>query len=64
MTLEQELIELVGLGAAESVRDTGFSFSYISIRSGSLINIKSVSESTKYVGQLFISILTLMGFVP
>ena len=62
MTLKQEIIELVKLSAAESVEDVGFSSSCISIRSGSLISIKSISESTKYIGQLFISILTLTGF--
>jgi len=42
----------------------GFSSSYISVGTGSLIKIKSVSKSAKYIGQLFISILTLMGFGP
>ena len=49
MTLEQEIIELVGLSATESVGDTGFSSPCISIRTGSLIRIKSVSESAKYL---------------
>jgi len=43
MALEQEIIELVGLSAAESVRDVGFSSSWISIGSRSLIRIKGVS---------------------
>ena len=62
MALEQEIIELVRLSAAEGVGDMGFNFSCISIGTGSLIKIKSVSKSAKYVSQLFISILTLMGF--
>ena len=64
MVLEQEIIELVRLSAAEDVRDTDFSSPFISIETRSLIRIKCVSKSAKYVGQLFISILTLMGFGP
>ena len=64
MVLEQEIIELVRLSAAESIRDMGFSFPWISIRSGSLISIKGVSKSAKHLGQLFISIITLMEFGP
>jgi len=62
MASEQEIIKLVRLSAAEGVGDTGFSSSCISIRTGSLIKIKSVSKSAKYVSQLFISILTLTVF--
>ena len=62
MTLEQEIIKLVRLSATEGIRDTGFSFPCISIRTRSLIRIKSVSELAEYVSQLFISIITLMGF--
>ena len=62
MALEQEIIKLVRLSAAESVRNVGFSFPCISIGSGSLIRIKSVSKLTKYFGQLFISIITLTEF--
>ena len=62
MALEQEIIELVKLSAAESVRNTGFNSPWISIRSGSLISIKDVSKSAEYLGQLFISIIALLGF--
>ena len=62
MILEQEIIELVRLSATESVGDVGFSSSCISIRTGGLIRVKSLSELTKYIGQLFISILTPMEF--
>jgi len=64
MVLEQEIIELVRLSAAKSVGNAGFSFSCISIGSGSLIRIKSVSKSAKYLGQLFISIIAPTGFGP
>ena len=64
MALEQEIIKLVRLSATESVRDVGFSLPCISIGTGSLIRIKCVSKSAKYIGQLFISILTLIGFEP
>jgi len=64
MVLEQEIIKLVRLSATEGVRNVGFSFPCISIRTGSLIRIKCVSKSAKYVGQLFISILTLTEFEP
>ena len=62
MILKQEIIELVRLSATESVGDVGFSFSCISIRTEGLIRVKSISELTKYIGQLFISILTLTEF--
>ena len=64
MALEQEIIELVRLSATESVRDVGFSSSWIIIRSGSLIRVKSVSKLAKYLGQLFISIIAPIGFRP
>jgi len=64
MALEQEIIELVKLSAIEGVRDVGFSSPSISIGTGSLIRIKSVSESAKYFGQLFISIIAPMEFGP
>ena len=62
--LKQEIIELVRLSATKSIREIGFSSSWISIRSGSLIGIKCVSKSTKYVSQLFISIIALSKFWP
>ena len=62
MTLKQEIIKLVKLSAAESVGDVGFSLPCISIGTRSLIRIKCVSKSAKYIGQLFISIITPMGF--
>jgi len=62
MTLEQEIIELIRLSAAESVRDIGLSSSYISIGTRSLIKIKYISKLAEYFGQLFISILTLIEF--
>ena len=62
MTLKQEIIELVRLSATESIRDAGFSSSYISIRNRSLIRIKCVSKSAKYFGQLFISIIAPIRF--
>jgi len=62
VTLKQEIIKLVRLSAAEGVGNVGFSFPCISIGTGSLIKIKCVSKSAKYVNQLFISILTLMEF--
>ena len=62
--MEQEIIKLVRLSAAESVGDVSFSSPWISIGSGSLIRIKSVSKSAKYFGQLFISIITLTGLGP
>ena len=64
MTFKQEIINLVKLSAAEGVGDVGFSFPCISIGTGSLIRVKCVSKSAKYVGQLFISILTLTEFGP
>ena len=62
MALKQEIIELVRLSAAESVGDVGFSSPWISIRSRSLIRVKSVNKSAKYFGQLLISIIIPMGF--
>ena len=53
-TLKQEIIELVRLSATEGVGDAGFSYSWIII--------KSIDKSTKYISQLFISIIVLMGF--
>ena len=64
MILKQEIIKLVKLSAAESVRDAGFSFPYISIGTRSLIRIKCVSKSAKYFGQLFFSIIALTEFRP
>jgi len=64
MILEQKIIELVKLSTTEDVRDAGFSSSCIGIGTGSLIRIKCVSKSAKYIGQLFISILTPMVFGP
>ena len=60
--LKQEIIELVRLGATESIRDVGFSSSWISIRTRGLITIKGVYKLTEYTGQLFISIIVLTGF--
>ena len=64
MTLEQKIIELVKLSTTEGVGDAGFSSPCIGIGTRSLIRIKCVSKSAKYIGQLFISILTLMEFGP
>ena len=49
MALEQKIIELIRLSTAESVGDTGFSLTCISIGTRSLIRIKCVSKSTKYL---------------
>jgi len=49
VTLEQEIIELVRLSATKGVKDVGFSFLWISIRTKGLISIKYVSKLTKYV---------------
>ena len=62
MTLKQENFELVRLSAAKSIENVNFSSLWVSIRTGGLISIKSVSKLTKYVGQLFNSIVTLIGF--
>ena len=62
MALEQEIIKLVRLSTTESVGNVGFSSPWISIRSGSLIRIKSISKLAKYFSQLFISIIAPMGF--
>ena len=64
MALEQKIIELVRLSATESIGDVGFSPPCISIGTGSLIRIKSVSKLAEYFSQLFISIITPMGFEP
>ena len=64
MALEQEIIELVRLSTTEDIGDVGFSSPCISIGTRSLIRIKSVSKLAKYLGQLFISIIALMGFGP
>ena len=62
MALEQEIIKLVRLSIAEDVRNVGFSSPCISIGTGSLIRIKNVSKLAKYISQLFISIITSVGF--
>ena len=64
MALKQKIIELVRLSVTEDVGDTDFSSPCISIGTGSLIRIKSVSKLAKYVGQLFISIFTPTEFGP
>ena len=64
MTLKEEIIELVGLSATEHFRNVGFGSPCISIRTEGLIRVKIISELTKYVDQLFISILILTGFRP
>jgi len=56
------MIELVRLSTTKSVGDVGFSSPWISIRTRGLISIKSIGMSTKYVSQLFISIIVLTGF--
>ena len=60
--MEQEIIELVRLSAAEGVKDVGFSSPCISIRFRGLIRVKSISELAEYFSQLFISIIALMEF--
>ena len=62
MALEQEIIKLIRLNATEGVRNMSFSSPCISIGTRSLIRIKNVSKSAEYFGQLFISIITPMGF--
>ena len=62
MILKQEIIKLVRLSATEDVGNVGFNSPYISIGTRSLIRIKSVSKLAEYVGQLFISIITLTEF--
>jgi len=57
ITLKQEIFELVRLNTTKGVSDVGFSFSSISIRINGLIDIKSIGKSTKYISQLFISII-------
>ena len=49
VTLKQEIIKLVRLSAAEGVRNMGFSSSWISIRTGGLISIKSIGKLAKYI---------------
>ena len=60
--MEQKIIEFIRLSAAESVGDAGFSSPYISIRTGGLTRVKCVNKLAKYISQLFISVITLMGF--
>ena len=62
MILKQKIIELIKLSATEGVEDVSFSSPYISIETRSLIRIKSVSKSAKYVSQLFISIIAPTEF--
>ena len=62
MILKQKIIELIKLSATEGVEDVSFSFPYISIETRSLIRIKGVSKSAKYVSQLFISIIAPTEF--
>jgi len=62
VTLKQKIIELVRFSTAKSVGDVSFSSPHISIGTRGLISIKCVSELTKYVSQLFISILTSTEF--
>ena len=64
MALEQEIIELVRLSATEGIRNTDFNSSCINIGTGSLIRIKCMSKLAKYIGQLFIDILTPTEFGP
>jgi len=64
MALKQEIIKFVRLSITEGIRNIGFSSPCISIEARSLIRVKSVSKSAEYLGQLFISIITLMGFGP
>ena len=52
MVLEQEIVELVRLSAAEGVRDMDFSSPWINVRSGSLISVESASKSAEYINQL------------
>ena len=62
MALKQKIIELVRLSVTEDIGNTGFSSPCISIGTGSLIRIKNVSKLAKYISQLFISIITSVGF--
>ena len=62
MALEQKIIKLIRLSATEGVGNVGFSSPCISIGTGSLIRIKSVSKLAKYLSQLFISIIALIEF--
>ena len=62
MILKQEIIKLIRLSTAEDVGDAGFSSSCISIRARSLISVQSVSESAKYISQLFINIIAPIRF--
>ena len=64
MALEQEIIKLVRLNTAEGVRDMGFSSPCISIRTRSLIRIKSVNKSVSRLLMVdFIFILLLLYFI-
>ena len=49
VTLKQEIIELIRLSTTEDIGDIDFSSSWVSIRTRSLISIKSISKLTKYV---------------
>jgi len=60
--LKQKIIKLVRLSVTKIIRDTGFSSSWISVKTGDLISIKSVFKSAKYISSLLISIITLMKF--
>ena len=60
--MKQKIIKLVKLSTTEDIGNTGFSFPCISIGTGSLIRIKSVSKLAEYIGQLFISIIAPTGF--
>ena len=60
--LKWEIIKLIRLSAAEDIRDMSFCSPWVSIRTESLISIKSISKLTKYIGQLFISIIALTVF--
>jgi len=64
MILKQEIIELIKLSTTEDIRNVGFSSPWISIRTRNLISIKSIGKSTKYISQLFISIIALTVFWP
>ena len=64
MALEQEIIKLVRLNAAEGVRDMGFSSPCISIGTRSLIRIKSVSKlMSRLLMVNFIFILLSLYFI-
>ena len=48
--LKQEIIKLFRLSTTESVRDEGFSFPWISIRTRSLISSKCICNLIEYIG--------------